>query len=689
MQYCLKLNCEKPENGDGAEVCFSCGTRLLLRNRFRILKPLGEGGLGKTYLAQDCDKMDEPCVVKQLKYESHGTQANKKVIELFLREAQQLYQMRGQAQIPDLMAYFEDEGYFYLVQELIDGEDLSQEKERGLFDEAKIRVLLADVLPILSFIHQRGVIHRDLKPANIMRRRQDGKLMLIDFGVSRQLSQGLTRVGGITIVGTPGYAPFEQMTEGQVDPGPASDLYSLGVTCFELMSGIVPYPLMLQEGYRWVENWRQRVQQPVSAELAGVMDGLLKMRSQERFQTADAVLGALNAEASLAAYRQHLAEYAQEYRKMAAAQWPLSSYLLEQLGRMRAAWGLQPEDVERVERPIRDRVEAAYQARTAQEVEALPQEAEGQQRQQEIRQAEERRRRRELEAERQRVQVLQQELENQKKQQTNAPVALSLQSFSFETVRSEKKFLVFGESVSKRVTRSAEFFREDLGNGVTLDLVMIPGGTFVMGSPESEAGRTSAEGPQREVTVPAFAMGKYPVTQAQYEALMGNNPSNFKGANRPVERVNWNEVVEFCQKLSSLAGKTYRLPSEAEWEYACRAGTTTPYFFGQTLSKSQANFSSAATTEVGSFPANDFGLYDMHGNVYEWCLDPWHEDYQGAPTDGSAWVTGGDSSRRILRGGSWTDFPRYCRSADRVRLDPGDRHSVFGFRLALSASRTS
>ncbi|WP_166276177.1 protein kinase domain-containing protein [Lyngbya confervoides] len=182
MLYCLNLNCEKPENGDGAEVCLSCGTQLLLHNRFRILKPLGEGGLGKTYLAQDCDKMDEPCVVKQLKYDSQGTQANKKITELFLREAQQLYQMGGQAQIPDLIAYFENAGYFYLVQELIEGEDLAQEKERGLFDEAKIRGLLGDVLPILSFIHQRGVIHRDLKSANIMRRKTDGKLMLMILG---------------------------------------------------------------------------------------------------------------------------------------------------------------------------------------------------------------------------------------------------------------------------------------------------------------------------------------------------------------------------------------------------------------------------------------------------------------------------------------------------------------------------
>ena len=222
---------------------------------------------------------------------------------------------------------------------------------------------------------------------------------------------------------------------------------------------------------------------------------------------------------------------------------------------------------------------------------------------------------------------------------------------------------------------------EDLGADITLELVQIPGGSFLMGSPYLETGRYPDESPQHEATVPAFAMGKFEVTQAQYEAVMGNNPSNFKGANRPVESVSWNDAVEFCQKLSQQSGRTYRLPSEAEWEYACRAGTTTPYFFGESLAKSQANYGSESTTDVGSFPPNNFGLYDMHGNVYEWCLDDWHDNYSGAPTDGSAWTNGGDSNGRILRGGSWYFDSEDCRSAFRAWDDPGDRVNDVGFRV--------
>jgi len=212
---------------------------------------------------------------------------------------------------------------------------------------------------------------------------------------------------------------------------------------------------------------------------------------------------------------------------------------------------------------------------------------------------------------------------------------------------------------------------------IEVEMVEIPGGTFLMGSPDSDMEAYDNEKPQREVTVPAFAMGKFEVTQAQYEAVMGNNPSAFKGANRPVETVSWIEAVEFCQKL----GKNYRLPTEAEWEFACRAGTTTTYFFGESLAKTQANYYSDSTTDVGSFSANDFGLYDMHGNVWEWCLDNYHENYKGAPTDGTAWTTTGDSKLAMLRGGSWGCNPRYCRSAYRGRLEPDYQNGSIGFRV--------
>src|SRR5919202_1557272 len=177
---------------------------------------------------------------------------------------------------------------------------------------------------------------------------------------------------------------------------------------------------------------------------------------------------------------------------------------------------------------------------------------------------------------------------------------------------------------------------------------------------------------------------------------MGNNPSDFKGEKRPVEKVSWDEAVEFCNKLSQKTRKTYRLLSEAEWEYACRAGTTTPFYFGNTITPDLANYNGndpygaapkglyrQQTTDVGSFPPNSFGLYDMHGNVWEWCSDTWHEDYNGAPTDGSSWETGTLRNTRVLRGGSFFCRAVACRSAYRVRELVDCGFTIMGFRVAV------
>ena len=258
---------------------------------------------------------------------------------------------------------------------------------------------------------------------------------------------------------------------------------------------------------------------------------------------------------------------------------------------------------------------------------------------------------------------------------------------------------------------SAEFFKEDLGNGVILEMVKIAGGNFMMGSPTTESNRNDNESPQHQVDIAPFDMGKYPITQAQWKVVaalpkinidLNSDPSNFKGANRPVENVNWHEAQEFCQRLSQKTGKTYRLPSEAEWEYACRAVTTTPFLFGETITVDLANYDgnytyAAApkgiyrqqTTDVGSFPPNAFGLYDMHGNVWEWCADLWHDNYNNAPSDGSVWESGGNNDFRLIRGGSWGDYPWHCRSAFRNRIQSDSRNGNVGFRVvALTSART-
>ncbi|NJM27792.1 MAG: SUMF1/EgtB/PvdO family nonheme iron enzyme [Pseudanabaena sp. RU_4_16] len=244
----------------------------------------------------------------------------------------------------------------------------------------------------------------------------------------------------------------------------------------------------------------------------------------------------------------------------------------------------------------------------------------------------------------------------------------------------------------------AQSFIEDLGNGVSLHMMSIPGGEFLMGALETEAESQDSERPQHQVRIEPFWMGKFPVTQAQYQAIVGENPARFRGEHRPVENVSWNDAVVFCQKLSQRTGREYRLPSEAEWEYACRAGTTTPFHFGETISPELANYNAnysygkaatgiyrRETTVVGSFQvSNTFGLYDMHGNIWEWCADNWHANYQGAPTDGSAWIEPNDTLHS-LRGGSWYGDPVYCRSAFRINSDADLRLNDFGFRVACSA----
>ncbi|WP_371417489.1 formylglycine-generating enzyme family protein [Anabaena sp. UHCC 0187] len=269
-----------------------------------------------------------------------------------------------------------------------------------------------------------------------------------------------------------------------------------------------------------------------------------------------------------------------------------------------------------------------------------------------------------------------------------------LKTFTFEVVTTNEK----GSIINKR-NHSANYFVEDLGNGVKLEMVEIPAGTFYMGSPENEAGREDDESPQHQVTVPSFFIGKYPLTQAQYQVIMGNNRAYFKGANRPVECVSWNDGVAFCQKLSQKIGKKYKLPSEAQWEYACRAGTTTPFYFGESITPDLVNYDgnyvyAAAlkgqypeqTTDVGTFPPNAFGLYDMHGNVWEWCEDDWQENYINAPINGNALIN--RSVYRVMRGGSWFSYPANCRSACR-NYDLADYSSNdYGFRVVCAAACT-
>ena len=238
-----------------------------------------------------------------------------------------------------------------------------------------------------------------------------------------------------------------------------------------------------------------------------------------------------------------------------------------------------------------------------------------------------------------------------------------------------------------------------------MTMIKIPAGHCLMGSPPSEPQRRKSEGPQHQVNVGEFLMAQTPITQAQWRAVatlpqvyrtLKPYPSRYMERDSPVDLVNWFDAMEFCSRLSQLTGRHYTLPSEAQWEYACRAGTSTPFAFGATITPELANYNGESTyadgpkginrgktTAVGSFPANAWGMQDMHGTVWEWCLDHWHDSYEGAPSDGSAWLDqdAGENYPRLLRGGSWINDPRNCRSASREHVEPGNTGANIGFRV--------
>ncbi|NJO29370.1 MAG: SUMF1/EgtB/PvdO family nonheme iron enzyme [Richelia sp. SL_2_1] len=607
MKICQNPDCSNPFNVSGNRFCVGCGANNfgnLLRNRYRVKRLLGTGGFGRTYEAQDLDRLEAACVVKQFIRESQGTTARAKAAQLFRQEAKRLFELgENHSQIPRLVAYFEQGTCMYLVQEFIDGDNLYQELQRQAFSETQIWQVLTDLLPVLEFIHQRQVIHRDIKPENIIRRASDGKLVLIDFGGAKQVTQNNLAQKGTGIY-TLGYAAAEQMAGYACA---ASDLYALGATCVRLLTGcLVKHdehgniydPIYDPINGKWLwQEYLASVNITVSHKLTRILNKLLKHFVRERYQSAADVL--LDVKNTLLYDATHVS--------------------------------------------VANGTNFSLSA------------------------------------------------ENQ---------AYPLQKLEFDTITVDKY-----ANIVNRDRHEAEYFVEELDNGVNLEMVYLCGGTFMMGSPEFQG--YDSEHPQHFVTIKPLFMSKFAITQAQWLVVaklpqvkhpLNREPSYFKGDSHPVEQISWHEAVEFCVRLSKYTGKEYRLPSEAEWEYACRGNTITPFHFGDTISSDLVNHDGnytyglapkgkyrQGTTPVGSFPPNALGLYDMHGNVWEWCADSWHDSYHHAPCDGRVWHEEGDNNLRVMRGGSWFNVPRFCRSALRYKVDSPLRDVFIGLRVVTDA----
>jgi formylglycine-generating enzyme required for sulfatase activity/tRNA A-37 threonylcarbamoyl transferase component Bud32 len=642
----------------------------ILRNHYKIVKILGSGGFGDTYLAQDIDLPGQPkCVVKHLK-----PNPDPKVLEivrrLFDSEAQVLYRLGNDSdQIPRLFAHFEEQGEFYLVQEFIDGQDLSYEIIPGeKLTEIAVIKLLQEILEVLAVVHKQNIIHRDIKPQNLMRRRQDGKVVLIDFGAVKEVEAMTVNTQGQTslsvAIGSLGYMPSEQAA-GR--PKLSSDVYAVGMLAIQALTGKQPQELPRDSTTDEV-IWRNLAN--VTEKLADVLNRMVSYYFRDRYLSAVEALEAVNSLQPQQRQVPPTIPIPQPQQRQVPPTVPIPQ------PQQRQAPPPPPSTTPtKIITPSWSRRKviqtvgfAGAGLGLAIVIPRLSQSDSGE------------------------ISIPATPEPTNSPRLSSPPSSNTLQTFQFETVTVDAR-----GSIINRSNEQARYFAEDLGNGVTLEMVQIPGGTFTMGSPTSEAARGSDESPQRQVRVPGFFIGKYEITQEQYQAIIGTNPARFKGDKRPVETVSWDNAVEFCQKLSQKTGKTYRLPSEAEWEYACRAGTTTPFYFGETITTDlvnyDGNFTYASapkgqyrqqTTPVGSFPPNAFGLYDMHGNVWEWCQDHWHDNYNGAPTDGSAWTNDNDNrSPRLLRGGSWYLNPEYCRSASRYGYTAGHRYYNIGFRVVL------
>lgn len=610
----------------------------MLVGRYEIIRELGGGGFAITFLAKDYLQPSQPlCVVKQLRPEHNEP----RIVEFFETEATVLEKLGKYSQIPQLLAHFRENKNLYIVQEFIEGHDLKQEIIPGKqLSEDYVTKLLQDVLEVLSFVHNQQVIHRDIKPENLMRRHRDGKIFLIDFGAVKELGALIVNVEGkvtsSVVIGTPGYMPNEQKN---AKPIFASDIYALGVTVIQALTGISAVDF--EEDAKTGEIlWRHQAQ--VSKHLANVLTKMVRRHYSLRYANATEVLQDLSKKLP-----------PPPTRPQEPVNWSRRR-VIQTVGLMGASFSfaivieklLLNNSAQKKALPSTSSIPANnIPVPSPNETPALP-------------------------------------------DKSVNPKEFALKTFQFEVMKVDQQ----GNSTTISPGQ-ANFFIEDLGNANILEMVEIPGGQFLMGSPLTEKERNPNEGPQHPMTVKPFLMGKFTVTQEQYQAVMGNNPSNFQGAKRPVEQVSWKDAVDFCQKLSLMTGKSYRLPSEAEWEYAARATTTTPFYFGETITTKIANYNGEytygsapqgenrqETVDVGSLPANAFGLYEMHGNVWEWCQDKYHNDYRGMPADGSAWVSG-NNNPWLLRGGSWSSQSSVCRSSARLDGSNSDVAPDYGFRV--------
>jgi formylglycine-generating enzyme required for sulfatase activity len=625
----------------------------VLRQRYKILQQLSSGGFGVTYLAEDQDRPNQPkCVVKHLQVDfSNYTSSTPEQKAATLQVARRLFEAeaatldklgQNHQQIPTLFAHFVENDEFYLVQDFVEGYTLDQEIGGGIrHSESQVRSLLIEILEVLAFVHEQGVIHRDLKPANIMRRTSDQKIVLIDFGAVKQIKGTLTvnpqgQASSTISIGTPGYTAPEQAA-GQ--PLYASDVYAVGAMAIQALTGMHPNQLGVTSDLEIA--WRSQVQ--VSPRFGAILQRMICYHFRDRYGTAGDVLTALRGLSQPVAQSVTRPVVRQKATSLVNPTVTNRSRgdFLKWLGWGSAGFmgvllfnrgftksepsGLKPE-VPAVNPP------------TSSPSTPMPK---------------------------------------------PTPTPKPMPSFRNFTISLPNK-----QSMPMIAVQGGTFM---IGSpkGVGSDNEQ----------PQTQITLSDFYMSQYEVTnAQWFAlMGDYEEDKSyglKLSELYAATDSNLKGDNQPISMLTWNYARAYCRRLSQITGQQCRLPTEAEWEYAAKGGTQTRgYTYAGSNNLDEVGWydenSGNVTHSVGQKKPNELGLYDMSGNAWEWCEDTYHKTYEGIPQDGSAWNTGGEKDTRVLRGGGFLVNASSCRLTYRLSGDTpirGPEHSLGGFRVVISFS---
>ncbi len=697
-----------PPGGKATPVHIKQGTELGLiagqeigpqNRRYRLDRLIALGGMGQVWQATDLATHAElgHSAIVALKILSPQLTQSVSHAKLLIEEATQARRLAHEnivriyewAQDPATSSYF-------IIMEYLEGEDLDSVLAReGKLDLARIEQLLQPVANALTYAYSKHkLVHRDLKPANVFRT-QRGDIKLLDFGIAARARSSGSSLGleAPATSGTLGYRAPEAGTHLR-QPSQALDVYAVAVMIYQMLEGRMPF-----DGTRSAALQPSKPQLLTTAQWDALQAGFAYDCEQRPASVADLLTSIFHAAGPSA--KELAAKHAAARAEQERQQKELADRRKAELEAAAAAKVIA--DKERKAREAIERVEAEAQAKVRKE---------------RLRQQLLERRAKDAEAAR-----LAKEEQQRKALQLKAAQAYKAEQQRARAdiaARSAAELAALLPTPTSPVANPEGVLRDAFkdGKGTGPDLVLIPTGRFQMGSHEHERRQAMAAGsqpswveretPQHWVGIEqSFALGRYPVTVAQWRQFVRatdwtslgetdwTKPGFAQGDDHPVVGVSWDDAQLYVRWLSEQTGQAYRLPSEAEWEYACRAGTKTAFSFGDTITTDQANYDGnftynggpagvcrEGTSRVGSFPPNPWGLFDMHGNVWEWVQDVVHDNYVGAPPTGRAWEDGGDQGRRILRGGCWLYNPRYLRSALRNGFSAILSNDVVGFRVA-------